>query len=361
MVFAFFVYLMNRRNFIRGSAAFSALGLVNQNMKAEDPMPYAYKQTVKIKPDRLRPGDTIGLIAPGFLLSEKQLETSVNNLRQLGFHPFYTSRISGKYGYFSGTDKERSADLNEMFANPEIKGIISAGGGYGSSRILDMIDYELIKNNPKVLMGFSDVTALLNAVNQQTGMIVFHGPVARTIHRSYNTLQFKNIIVEPIDNYLIESKDDDLKQSEKDPVYDRYTIFPGKTSGALAGGNLSLVSSLCGTKYQLDSRGKILFLEDIDEEPYRIDRMLTQLICSGVLQHAAGVVFGILKGCNKADIYKSCSLKQVIMDRIQPLQIPSVYGLSFGHNINNCTLPIGAIVELNADRKILKLKEKAVI
>ncbi len=353
-----FFYYMNRRNFIKGGIACSAVSLLPGKVWAGTPA--GMTEMPVMKPCRLSPGDTVGLIAPGYLLSEEQLQTSIQNLRQLGFKPYYTTRISGKYGYFSGTDKERAADINEMFENPEVKGIISAGGGYGCTRILNDIDYSKICRSPKVLMGFSDVTALLNAVTRQTGLVTFHGPVARTVHRTYNTAQFNNIILHPASNYLITGTADDWEKSVVDPVYERYTIFSGKAGGKLAGGNLSLVVSLIGTKYQLDLKNKILFLEDIDEEPYRIDRMLTQLLETGALQQLAGIVFGICKGCNKGTPANSFSLKEVILDRIKPLKIPAFYGLSFGHNINNGVLPIGLNAILDADRKTIRLTEPAV-
>ncbi len=354
---------MNRRNFIKGSLFTSALSIIPGSISGNTTLfsqgPEA--EPDKIFPNRLKSGDTVGLIAPGFLLTDKQLETSAQNLRQLGFNLYYTSRISGKSGYFSGTDKERVQDIHEMFANPAIKGVICAGGGYGCTRILNLLDYSLIGKNPKVLMGFSDVTALLNAVYQQTGLVTFHGPVARTIHRPYNTLQFRNVVMYPKENYLIESTADDLEKSANDPVYERYTITQGKARGRLAGGNLSLLASMVGTRFMPDLKGKILFLEEIDEEPYRIDRMLTQLLESGNLQQLAGIAMGIFKGCNKATPVNSFTVKEVIADRLKPLNIPTVYGLSFGHNINNCTLPVGLQVELNADCKTLKFLEKAVL
>lgn len=129
-----------------------------------------------VKPSRLHRGDTIGLIAPGWFITEKQLQESINQIEQLGFVPLYTKRILGKYGYFSGTDEQRAADLNEMFSNSSVKGIICANGGYGCTRILNLIDYQAIKENSKVIMGYSDVTALLNAIHQKTKLVTFHGP-----------------------------------------------------------------------------------------------------------------------------------------------------------------------------------------
>lgn len=316
-----------------------------------------------IKPFRLNKGDTIGLIAPGWLITEEQLQQSIDQVSQLGFVPFYTERILGKSGYFSGTDEQRATDLNEMFSNPQIKGIICANGGYGCTRILDLINYQMIKDNPKVIMGYSDVTALLNAINQKTGLVTFHGPISRTIKYDYSSSQFEKVVKNPQKKLIIESYPEYPEKSGESAAYNRYTITSGKAKGKLIGGNLTLITSMIGTEYQLNFADKIVFIEDIGEEPYRIDRMLTQLIESGELQKASGIVFGILRGCDKSENSKapnSFTLQEVIEDRIKPLNIPAVYGLSFGHLNNNFTIPIGVKAELDADKMTIELLEKAV-
>lgn len=316
-----------------------------------------------LKPERLRRGDKIALVAPASFISEKSLQTSIEKVEQMGFIPVWSRKILCKYGYLSATDKERADDFNSMIKDKEIKGIICAGGGYGCTRILDLLDYDMIKENPKVIIGFSDNTALINAVHKKTGLITFHGPIARTMHQGYNGEHFENLTINPVDEYIIESSDDDLQKSQDDKVYERYTITSGKGQGELVGGNLTLICSLMGTPYQIDFENKIVMIEDINEEPYRIDRMLTQLISSGELSKAAGIVFGICKDCDKTDKTKtanSFTLREVIEDRIKPLNIPAAYGLSFGHNINNFTFPIGVKAEFDADRKTIRLKETAV-
>lgn len=317
-----------------------------------------------IKPARLHPGDKIGLVAPAWLITEPDLQLSIEKIKQLGFKPVYSGKVRGKHGYFSGTDKERADDFNNMIKNPDIKAVIFVNGGYGCTRILDRIDYDAIKKNPKIIMGFSDCTALINAISKNTGLITFHGPISRTIHQGYNRQQFENLLVNPTDKYIIESTDDDLRKSANNKIFDRYIITPGKAQGKLVGGNLTLICSMIGTPYQIDFKDKIVMIEDIGEEPYRIDRMLTQLIASGELSKAAGIAFGICKGCgksNKSSTPNSFTLRQVIEDRIKQLNIPAVYGLSFGHNINNFTFPIGLDAELNADKMTITLKKKPVL
>lgn len=317
-----------------------------------------------IKPARLQQGDKVALVAPAWLITEPDLQASVEKIKQLGLVPVYSAKIRGRHGYFSGTDKERADDFNSMIRNPQIKAVIFAGGGYGCARILGRIDYDAIKKNPKVIMGFSDCTALINAISQTTGLVTFHGPIGRTIHPGYNRRQFENVVVRPADRYVIESTEDDLQKAATNKVYERYTVIPGKARGELAGGNLTLICSLIGTPYQIDLKDKIVMIEDTGEEPYRIDRMLTQLIASGELAKAAGIAFGICKGCDKSaksSTPNSFSLRQVIEDRIKQLNVPAVYGLSFGHNKNNFTFPLGVRAELDADKKTITLLEKAVL
>lgn len=313
---------------------------------------------------RLRSGDKIGMTAPAYLLSEDALQSSIENLKLLGFEPVYSDKILGRHGYFSGTDKERAEDFNNMIKNPEIKGIIFAAGGYGCTRILDMIDYKAIKKNPKVIMGFSDDTALINTIYKKTGLITFHGPVAKIFDSDYSRKQFMDVVMYPTDKYTIESSADDLLKAFDEKIYERYTITPGKVSGELVGGNLTLLSAMMGTPYQINLKNKIVMVEDVGEEPYRIDRMLTQLIASGELAKARGIVFGVNNDCDiseKTNAPNSFTLREVIEDRIKPLNIPAVHGLSFGHISNNFTFPIGIEAELDTMSMTIKLMEKAVV
>ena len=353
---------MDRRNFLNIGVGLSLTSLIPQGLFGQKTI----NETTKLifKAPRLKIGDKVGLVAPAWLISENDLRLSIERVKQIGLEPVYSDKILGKQGYFSGTDKERAHDFNNMIKNPEIKGIIFANGGYGCTRILDLIDYEQIKRNPKIIMGFSDNTALINSIHQNTGLITFHGPISRTIHHDYSKQHFESIVFNPIDEFVIESSDDDLQKSENDATFDRYTINPGIAKGKLTGGNLTLICSMIGTPNQIDLANKIVMIEDIGEEPYRIDRMLTQLIESGELTKASGIAFGICKGCDKSDksiAPNSFTLRQVIEDRIKPLKVSSVYGLSFGHNKNNFTFPIGINAKLDADKKTIKLMEQAVV
>lgn len=350
---------MQRRTFIQSAVGGTVLSLLPGFAKATA-LHESKFTSKKIKPKRLKPGDTIALIAPGFAVSEDKLEAAKKYIKDLGFVPYHTHRILGNEGYFSNTDKERLADLHEAFENKNVAGIICARGGYGCTRILSDIDYNLIKNNPKVLMGYSDITALLNAIYQETGLITFHGPVASAFKTPFEIENFTKIITTPKKQTQLSIYTEDSALYTENPEFERYTIVPGEASGELAGGNLSLLAAMAGTPYEVALENKIVFLEDIEEQPYRIDRMLTQLIETGKLAKAKAIVLGIFKGCNHSSNPLSYTLKQVLLDRIKPLGIPAAYGFSIGHIENQITLPVGAKATVNTNNLTITINETAV-
>ncbi|NWF90874.1 MAG: LD-carboxypeptidase [Ignavibacteriaceae bacterium] len=327
-------------------------------------MPKIYSAVLpqnKIKPPRLIPGDTLGLAAPGSYISEDELKDSIANLEMLGFEVTYNERILSKTGYLAGDDKSRAAELHSMFADKKVKGIICARGGYGCQRILPMLDYDLIKMNPKVLIGYSDITALVNAIYLKTGLITFHGPVGISSFNEFSVKYFNEVLINPSANLILESaKGEDQKDDEK-----IQTIFSGKAVGELVGGNISVINSLIGTEFDFNAEGKIIFLEEIGEEPYRIDRMLTQLIQAGKFEKAAGIALGVFKNCEPKEkdpsFDSSFSLMEVLFDRLSRLNIPIIYGLSFGHIKNKFTLPVGIKAELDTMNQTITLLENAVI
>ncbi|TMU55978.1 S66 peptidase family protein [Flagellimonas algicola] len=349
--------MLKRRQFINLSALLSASTLVSHVRPNIEGLA---QDTIKLLPKRLKKGDTIGLIAPGYAVKPEVLKEMKSTLVDMGFIPFHTDRIHGNHGYFSDTDEERAADLNEMFSNPEIDAILCARGGYGCTRIMQMINYENIKSNPKILVGFSDVTALLNGINQETGLVTFHGPVGSTLNDDYSKQQLLTRLESPkypqtIENVVLE----DMEILEN-PEYERYTITVGSTSGKLVGGSLSLIVALVGTPYEIDFTDTIVCIEDVEEAPYRMDRMLTQLIEGSSFKKAKGIVFGVCAGCDRDPSPNGFTLKQVLMDRIAPLNIPAAYGMSFGHVTNNFTFAIGIHALWDADKMTLKLLENVV-
>lgn len=310
----------------------------------------------KIKPPRLKKGDTIGLISPASYITKDQLNESIKNLEDLGFKVKYSNIIMEKYGYLAGTDSARAEDLNNMFADKDVNGIFAVRGGYGCSRMLDYINYDLIKLNPKILIGYSDITSLLFGIYAKTGLVCFHGPVATSTFNDYSMQNFKNIVVNPYDNFEEKNLPEDENQI--------YVIKNGIGEGELVGGNLSIVVSMIGTKYDINTKGKIIFLEDIGEEPYRIDRMLTQMRLAGKFENCAGVALGVFRRCevkkDDPEFENSLTLKQIFNDVLADLNVPVIVGLSFGHIENKFTLPFGVNAKLDTYKKSLTLLEKAV-
>ena len=350
--------MANRRQFI-GAALGSTvatllpnLGIANNN--------FSVNPTI-VKPKRLKKGDTIGLIAPGYAIQPSILEEAKKTLTSMGFKPYHTDRIIGNYGYLSNTDEERAKDVNEMFADPKIDGILCARGGYGCTRIMHMIDYECIKENPKTFIGFSDITALLNGIHQETGLITFHGPVGSTLNDPYSIKQLEKVIMFPTEQLEIQNNKILKPEFTTNPEYERYTITKGIATGKVVGGSLTLINALIGTPHEIDFTDAIVCIEDVEEAPYRIDRMLTQLIEGKTFKKAAGILFGVCAGCNESTNPISFTLKEVIIDRIRPLGIPAAYGMSFGHVENNFTFPIGISAKMDARKMSFQLLEKAVL
>ncbi len=288
----------------------------------------------------------IGLICPGSPITQEKLDTAIENVSIFGFNPVFTKNVLLKKGYLAGSDQERLDDLHEMFSRPDVSAIWCIRGGYGCTRLLNQINYKLIRQNPKPLIGYSDITALLNTIHQKTKNPCYHGPVASSPMTDYT----KAMLTPILDNIFPHEINISPNTNEHKP----YTIYPGIINGRLAGGNLSLIAALEGTPYAINSKNKIVFIEDVGEKPYRIDRMLTQLLESGFLKQAAGIILGEFADCEAKDD-SSLTLKEVLLDRLQPLKIPTVYGYSFGHIDNQCTLPIGVLATLNTEKQIVTL------
>lgn len=349
---------MNRKKFLTSLSVASLSATVfnplsfTKNIRVDEP--------AVLKPSRLKAGDKLAIVAPGSYISEEELQDSINNLNKLGFDTTYSEKVLLQSGYFAGTDKDRAADLMEKFSDKSVKGIVCARGGYGCARILPLLDYNIIRANPKVLIGYSDVTALLYGIYQKSGLISFHGPVGTSTFNDYSVNNFTRVLINPERTSLFQNSISGADEN----VYGVTTITKGKAKGRLAGGNLSIVVSLIGTEFDIDYSDKIIFLEEIGEEPYRIDRMLTQLIQSGKFNNADGIMMGIFRKCEvkkESDLTsKSFTLMEVLMDRLTGLKIPVVYGMSFGHVNDKFTIPFGALAELDADKQTFTLLEKAV-
>lgn len=349
---------MKRRNFIKTISSATVAASIYPN-SIKDNRSLSKKNL--IKSSRLKEGDTIALITPGSYITEQEKEESIDVLYKLGFKVTYSDRLMKKNGYFSATDEERAADINEMFERKDVQGIMCARGGYGCTRILPFLDYKLIENNPKPLIGFSDVTALHYAIYKKSNLITFHGPVSISTFSKFSVKNFEDVLMNPTFELTLLNS---TNRNNYNP-YGITVISEGKAEGKLIGGNLSIVVSLIGTEYDVDYSGKIIFLEEFIEEPYRVDRMLTQMIQAGKFAAAAGIALGVFKLCEPSktnpSFAGSFSLMEVLQDRLGNLGIPVIYGLSFGHIVDKFTIPIGINAELNSEEQNLRLLEPSVV
>ncbi|MEP4091375.1 LD-carboxypeptidase [Reichenbachiella sp.] len=349
---------MDRRSFVKKSAVVSATTMLTMNAAGA----HNTAEADIIKPKALRKGDTIGLITPGSAVSRQAFEKAVNNLESMGFKVRFTENMSVRKGFLAGTDKQRLEDLHEMFEDETINGIVCARGGYGSGRLLPDINYDLIKSNPKVLVGYSDITALLYGIHKKTGLVCFHGPVGASEYSEFTTKGFEQVLVKGRAGMKFEVPKD--WREKEDLAYQTLPLVGGQAEGALVGGNLSLMCSLMGTPYDIDFTDKIVFIEDVGESPYRVDRMLTQLLNSRKLDKAKGIAMGVFNGCETKpedpDFALSTSLENVLRDRFGELKMPVLYGLPIGHIDDNATLPIGVRAQLDVERATLKLLESGV-
>jgi muramoyltetrapeptide carboxypeptidase len=256
------------------------------------------------------------------------------------------------------TDEARAADINSMYSDPDVDAIITLRGGWGCNRILDLIDYKTIAKHPKIIMGYSDITSLLLALNAKTSLVTFHGPVGISTWNEYSTDYVKRLLFEG-QSFTMENptdKGDNLTQ-----VKDRIlTIHGGQAQGKLLGGNLSVLTAMVGSDYLPDFKSNILFLEEVGEDIYRVDRMLTQLKLAGILGEISGFIFGKCSRCDSGESYGSLTLEEVLDDHIKPLGIPAWFGSMIGHIEDKFTIPLGVKAEIDADKGSIKLLEAAV-
>lgn len=349
---------MNRRDFVRTATVAGAALAAPVSIARPAPKKEKSAAPKLIKPPRLQPGDTVGVVLPASAEFEShELDIGTEQVRALGFEPKLGAHAAEKHGYFAGTDEKRAADINAMFADPSVKGMF-ASGGWGSPRVLPLLDYERIRRNPKVLIGFSDVTALLNTIHQRTGLVTFHGPSAFSNFDAWTIENMKRAIMsaEPIGTIENPPKPESALIQRR---YRTYAIRGGRATGRIVGGNLTLLAALMGTPYEVETDGAILFLEEVREAIYRVDRMITQLSLGGKLARVAGVVFGYCSDC-PAD-HSSFSLEEVLRDHFTRLGVPVFAGLAFGHIEQKLTLPIGLPATIDADAGTVTIEESAVV
>ena len=296
-----------------------------------------------IKPPPLRPGDRVGVIAPAGPVKESELQPGISLLESLGYQVALSPNLYGKEDYLAGEDNARLHDLHLMFQDDGIKAILCARGGYGTMRILDRIDFSLVRANPKIFVGYSDVTALLLAIHEKTDLVTFHGPVLRDLSKNnHQNLQYLlNLVTSGVDMTV------DLRGG--------MVIHPGYGEGMLLGGNLSLICHLIGTPFMPSCEGALLFIEERGESLYRLDRMITHLRLTGLFERCAGLIIGEFESCGDAT-----SVNRLLAERLSDLQIPVVSGLAVGHGLQNIALPIGIHAALDTESVGLRITESCV-
>jgi muramoyltetrapeptide carboxypeptidase len=314
-----------------------------------------------VRPRRLQAGDTIAMVNPsGAIYERAPYDVATESLQALGFKVREAPNLRARYGHFAGTDAQRASDVNAMFADTSVQGILAMTGGSGGNRILPLLDYANIARNPKVLGGFSDITALINAIHAKTGLVTFHCPVAVSEWNGFSVEHFRGTLVDAQAMTLRNPKDRDDNIVPKTSRIS--TLRGGKARGHLVGGNLAVLTSMAGSPYWPVFDGAILFLEDINEYIYRVDRMLSTLKISGVLGRVAGVVLGAFTKCEPGDgNYGTLTLDEVFDDYFKPLNVPVYSGALIGHIKRKFTVPVGLDVEMDADAGTVRYLQPAVM
>ncbi len=309
-----------------------------------------------LKPKKLNKKDVIGIISPASAPDEfSRVEKGVKYLESLGYRVKVGDHVGKNHGYLAGKDEERLTDLHSMFKDKNVKAIFNVRGGYGAFRLLDKIDYRLIKNNPKIFVGYSEITSLQMAFFQKAGLITFAGPmVAVDFFDEISPYTTENFWATITSNKKLGK----IKYSETDKMP---FLQKGNASGRIVGGNLAVFTALLGTEYFPNLTGKILMIEDIGELPYRVDRMLNQLRLSGAFKKVKGIILGRFVDCNEHDPEKkTLTLGEVIQDYIGSLKVPSIYTFPHGHIKDLVTIPFGIKVNLNASKGSVEFAESAV-
>jgi muramoyltetrapeptide carboxypeptidase len=316
-----------------------------------------------VKPKRLQPGDTVGIVSPASATFQTvDLQIARESLEALGLKVKVGEHMMDRHGYLGGEDKARAADINAFFADRGVAAVHPIRGGWGSSRLLPYLDFDTIRRNPKIIIGYSDITALLLAIHAKTGLVTFHGPIALGRWDTWSVDYVKRVLFNAEQVTYEPKRDlDPDRNSLTQTEFRVQTITPGKARGRLLGGNLTVMTTIVGSPYLPDWDGAILFTEDVHEEPYRIDRMLTQLKLAGVLNRIKGFVFGGCADCAPGDgSYGGLTLEEIFNDHIKPLGIPAWQGAMIGHQQPQWTLAEGIEVEIDATAGTITSLEPAV-
>lgn len=305
-----------------------------------------------IKLKHLSPGGTIGIVSPASPSDSNFINEKIETFKHLGFKIKEGKHIYKTYGYLCGTDKERATDLMNMFIDPSVDAIVCFRGGYGSIRLIDNLNLNVIKSHPKPLCGYSDITILLNYLSSKCGFTTFHGPMINS--------NFEDSITK--DHFI-----NVLATSNKDFSYDLKKFKDIKVSndedfkGRLIGGNLSMICSAIGTPYEINFKNSIILIEEINENPYVIDRLLSQMIYGNKFKDCKGIILGHFTDCSLSDYSKSFTLDDIITQKLLPLNIPIIKNFPSGHSYPNITLPIGCNLYYDSKKSLLTISENIFI
>jgi muramoyltetrapeptide carboxypeptidase len=312
-----------------------------------------------VRPRRLREGDTLGLINPsGAIYERAPFEQAHEALAKLGFKTREAPNARARYGHMAGTPQQRADDIHAMFADDGIAGVLAITGGSGANRVLPLLDYDLIGRHPKFLGGFSDLTALISAVHTKTGLVTFHAPLGRSDWNPFSAERFKTLVMQGGAHELCSAAANNADAAAESRIT---PLRGGLARGPLQGGNLAVLASLVGTPYLPRLDGAILFLEDVNEYVYRVDRMLSTLMLSGALARVAGVLLGGFTHCQPSEgSFGTLTLDEVFDDYFGGLGVPVLRGLPFGHVKRKLSFPLGVAAELDGDAGVLRLLEPAV-
>jgi muramoyltetrapeptide carboxypeptidase len=345
---------MERRGFLKltGTTAL-APGAAGVSSPSASPLPKP------VKPPRLRTGDVAGLVAPASANFESvDVEIAQEVARAFGLEPRLGAHVRDRRGYLAGRDEDRAADVNRFFADRSVKAVLAIQGGWGCARILPHLDWEAIRRNPKVVSGFSDITGLHCSLQAKTGLVTFHAPNALSSWPAFSVDQFRRVVFEGevVTMANPPGGQDRLVQRE----HRTRTITPGRARGRLVGGNLTVLTALVGSPYLPSFDGAILFLEDVREDIYRVDRMMMQLRLAGLLGRIRGFVFGTCSKCGPGESYGSLTLEEVLDDHVRPLGVPAFEGAMIGHQERQFTMPTGVSVEMDAAAGAIAMLEPGV-
>jgi muramoyltetrapeptide carboxypeptidase len=358
--------VMRRRTFLGKASALAGLGVVAgvRELAGKAPGPGsrpASQAPVVLKPPRLRPGDTVGVVTPATATFQQvELDIVRESLEGLGLKVRIGEHVMNRFGSLGGQDQDRADDMNRFFRDPEVRAVLPTRGGWGSARLLPLLDYDAFRRDPKIVLGYSDITALLNGLHAKTGVVTFHGPNGGGRWDEYS-LDFTRRVLFNGEAVTFANPKTTNDRNVLTQIDDRTRVItPGRARGRLIGGNLSVLTTIAGSPYVPSLDRGVLFTEDVDERYYRIDRMMTQLKLSGWFDRLAGFIFGTCSECSPGEGYASFTLEEVLNDHIRPLGVPAWQGAMIGHAMSQWTLPLGIEVEIDAAAGSIRMIEPAV-